>query len=94
MKEFDEQEAVNLMAAASGMEQSEELEDALYEILDLIYDYYDENDNDDIDADDDPVEIAKYVANKLAKNGPAINFATAQLQAIVKAEIDYELSLL
>lgn len=94
MKDYDEQEAVSLMMKASGMEASETLEDAVYEILDLIYDYYDDNDDADIDTDDDPEAIAAYVGAKLAKNGPEITFTAAQLQAIVKAEIDYELSLI
>ena len=50
MKEYNETEAVALMAAT--LPENFRDTDAICEVLDLIYDYYDENGDLDIDADE------------------------------------------
>ena len=76
-------------------------EDAVYEVLDLIFDYYEDNgdleiDFDDEDISDDGTDIAgmvKYISKILAKRPASVNFTNAEIEAIVKAEIAYEESL-
>ena len=99
MKEFDENEAIKAMAAAV----SEELrsEDALLEVLDLIYDYYDENGDLEIDISDDDDEdsapdikaMVSFISRHVRKNSAAKDFTRADIEAAVRAEINYELSL-
>ncbi len=94
MKEFDESEAIALMLANVPEEKRDE--DAACEVLDLIYDYYEENGDLDIDADDDDAdtgEIVAYVSRMLSRNPAAVVFTDAELQAMVEAEIEYENSL-
>lgn len=97
MKEYDEIEAVNLMMAA--LPESVRDTDSVCEVLDLIYDYYDDNGDLEIDLDDDDdnediAEMVDYIARMMAKNPPAMAFTDAEIAAMVKAEIEYENSLL
>lgn len=95
MKEFDEDEAIAKMCAACVPPCTDK--DTAYEVLDLIYDYYDENGELDIDADGDDAdaaEIVAYITGSFRKNAPAAALTDAQILAMVKAEIEYEESLL
>lgn len=95
MKEYNENDALSAMAAAVAPDRRDE--DAITEILDLIFDCYDENGMLDLDDDDDDIEadvIAEYVGKMLRKNPPEINFTDDEIRAMVEAELDYELSLL
>lgn len=93
MKLYDEKEAVDFIkqqVANSGLS-----EDKIFEIIDAIYDFYDDNgeldldfDDDDLDAEDESDEIISYVS-------AAFDDIDSELIAkIVKAELDYETSLL
>lgn len=70
--------------------------DDILEIIDAIWDYYDENGETSLDnitsseeGDSDASVIADSILRRLAKNGPeAIN--KADLTLIVKGEIAYE----
>ncbi len=72
--------------------------DAAFEVLDLIYDYYDENGDLDIDCgddDDDEPDIdgmVAYIARFMKKNSE-VAFTAEELAAMVRAEIEYENSL-
>ena len=96
MKEYNENEAVELMAAVLPEESRDT--DSVCEVLDLIYDYYDENGDLEIDCDDDDdsdVEaIVAYILKYFKKNAPAVSFTADQLAAMVREEIEYEESLL
>lgn len=100
MEEFDEDKAAALMAAASGMAPSDALNEAALEVLDLIYDYYDEHGDLDISLDDDDepdaavADIVAYVSRQLAKHPAAVALSPDALAAMVEAEIAYEESLL
>lgn len=102
MEEFDEDKAAALMAAASGMAPSDALNEAALEVLDLIYDYYDEHGDLDISLDDDDddepdaavADIVAYVSRQLAKHPAAVALGPDALAAMVEAEIAYEESLL
>lgn len=94
MIEYDENEAVRRMGEAIAPASSDT--DSICEVLDLIYDYYDDNGDldinldDDDDADADVAEIVDYIERYFRKNAPEATFTTEQLTAMVKAEIDYE----
>lgn len=99
MQEYDENKAVKLMSAA--LDADRRNEDAVYEVLDLIFDYYEDNgeleiDFDDEDISDDGTDISRmvtYISKILAKRPAAVRFTDAEIEAIVKAEIAYEESL-
>lgn len=96
MKEYDEEEAIKLMSEAVAPELRDF--DAVAEVLDLIYDYYDENGDLEIDADDeedeDVEDMTAYIMQYLKKNPPKVSFATDDISAMIRAEINYEQSLL
>ncbi len=99
MKEFDENEAIKAMSAA--LPENLRNEDALLEVLDLIYDYYDDNGELEIDLDDDDVEddatdleaMVDFISRHVRKNSAAKDFTREDILAAVRAEIDYEFSL-
>lgn len=96
MKEFDENEAVAAMASV--LPEDKRDSDAVIEVLDLIFDYYDENGDLEIDVDDDADEdiadMAAYVGKCLSKNPPAVHFTADDITAMIRAELEYEDSLL
>ena len=97
MKEYNENEAIELMAATLPEDLRDS--DSICEVLDLIYDYYDDNgdldiDMDDDDSDDDIEAMVDFIVKYFKKNAPAISFTPAQIAAMVKAEIEYEESLI
>ena len=96
MKEFDEDEAVAAMRRVLTADGGSENDDnVLFEILDLIYDAYDELDmlDPDSDADEDTEleETSRYVEKYLRKSGNTMPYA--MIKALVAAEMDYEQSL-
>ncbi len=96
MKEYNETEAVALMAAT--LPENLRDTDAICEVLDLIYDYYDENGDLDIDADEyadeDIEEMTGYIMGYFSKNAPSTAFTAEQVSAMIRAEIQYEESLI
>ena len=97
MKEYNEADAVQQMAAV--LPEDIRDNDSVCEVLDLIYDYYDEHGDLDIDMEDgddeaDVDEIVAFIQKYFRKNAPAVQFSDEQLKAMVKAEIEYEESLI
>ena len=99
MKQFDENDALKAMKAVLPQELHDE--DALYEIMDLIFDYYDENGDLEIDFDDDDDEdsetdldaVVDFVCRYVRKNSAVKNFSREEIYKAVQAEVEYELSL-
>lgn len=95
MKEYDEDEAIAIMGKALGADAPSE--EDIYQVLDLIFDYYDENGELDIDADADEDtdidEMVSYIARYLKGKSSTV-LPPAQIKALVLAEIAYEDSLL
>lgn len=99
MKEFEEKDAIEAMAAVLPEELRNE--DALLEILDLIYNYYEENgelevDLDDDDEDEDETDIdgmVDFICRYVRKNSAAKDFTREDIVKAVQAEIEYEFSL-
>lgn len=97
MKDYNEEDAIKMMAAQ--LPEALRDNDAISEVLDLIYDYYDENGDLEIDSDEDDEtenvdEMAHYIFNYLRKNPPAVEFSMDNIADMVRAEIMYEQSLL
>lgn len=96
MKEFDEDSAVRAMAAAAALSApDDDVYDLGCEVLDLIFDYYEDNDGLDFDNDDDddPAAITDYVISHLDSPIPCGADSNA-IARMVQAELDYEQSLL
>lgn len=96
MKEYDEEEAITLMGEALAPELRDS--NAIAEVLDLIYDYYDENGELEIDAEDEEEEdvndMTAFIMQYLKKNPPKVCFSADDIAAMIRAEINYEQSLL
>lgn len=90
--EFDENKAVDFINSRLGDKKYPA--DEILNVIDMMYDYYEQNgmldpDNDDDDADDIEKELVEYVVKMLRRDKLAqIDIADAPL--IVKAELDYE----
>lgn len=99
MKEFDEKEAVKAMRAALSPEGSLRCDDdELLNIIDIIWDWYDDNGLLDIDAeaDDDDVNVealSAHVRKMLAKDKLS-PVHPDEVEPLVAAELQYEQSLL
>lgn len=99
MKEFDENEAVKAMNdalfAAYGIRYDD---DEVLNVLDMIWDWYDDNGLTDIDIDDhadesaEPAAIVTHIKKLLAKDSDS-PVKPDHVETLVKAEIDYENSI-
>lgn len=97
MKEYSEEEAIRAMReAVAGAEAYDD--DQLLNLIDIIFDYYDEHGDLDIDADcdddDDDIEaIAAHAAALLAKD-KGNRISPEHIAPLIAAETDYEMSLI
>ncbi|MCH5247202.1 MAG: hypothetical protein J1E99_03495 [Muribaculaceae bacterium] len=94
--EFDESKAVDFINER--LNGKKYPADELLNVIDMIWDYYESNGMLEIDAEDDYEEdieeqLVDYVKNQLARDKEA-NVDVADVPAIVRAELDYEDSLL
>ncbi|MDE5809697.1 MAG: hypothetical protein K2H59_05400 [Muribaculaceae bacterium] len=100
MKEFDENNAIKQMRAALPADVASIYDDdELFNVLDMIWEYYEENGmleidmEDDDDADEDIVgDLTDYVTRMLRKDKGA-KLDPQYVRALVEAELDYESSL-
>lgn len=100
MKEFDENNAIRQMRAALPADVASIYDDdELFNVLDMIWEYYEENGmleidmEDDDDADEDIVgDLTDYVTRMLRKDKGA-KLDPQYVRALVEAELDYESSL-
>mgnify|MGYP001024589069 FL=1 len=94
--EYDEDHAVEAMIAALGVPATDELRDCALETIDLIFDFYDNNDGLAIDNynDDDADLIAAYVAERFKRQPATAELSAGQIKAMVVAELEYEDSLI
>lgn len=99
MKEFDEKEAIRAMREALSPEASQRCaDDELLNIIDIIWDWYDDQGLLDIDAeaDDDDVNVEalnSHVRKMLAKDKMS-PICPDEVEPIVAAELQYEQSLI
>lgn len=99
MKDYDETEAIEAMMQVLAADRRDE--DATFEILDLIYEYYERHgdldinmDDDDDDAEADIEAMTAEIAKQLRRTPAAIDFTAEEIAAMIKAEIEYQDSLL
>lgn len=98
MKEYNEDEAIAAMMAAVAPEHRDE--DATFQILDIIYEYYESNGDLDIsidDADDNQVDLNAMLAavrKDLRRHPVGVDFSDDEIVAMIEAEINYQDSLL
>lgn len=95
--EFDENKAVEFINSALVNEgRAPYPDDEILNIIDMIWNYYDENGLLDIDPDDDDEatfdELLDYVTRMIKKDKGA-QVKEADLPVIINAELDYEDSL-
>lgn len=97
MNEYDEFKAAAAMrAAVAGAEVYDD--DQLINLIDIIFDYYDENgdleiDNESDNDDDDIEAMTEYAVGILAKD-KGNRIAKDHIRPLIEAEIEYELSLI
>lgn len=97
MNEFDEKQAVAAMNASIAGSGRQYDEDELLNIIDMIWDWYEDNGllEIDTDADDEDINVdalVKYVKKMLARDRDA-QVDQADVETLVMAELNYEQSL-
>lgn len=96
MKEYDDDKAVELMTEALNGKENVESDD-VYQVLDLIFDYYEESGELEIDAEGDDTDVEAmidFIVKHLKKNAPSCGFSREDIAAMAQAEMAYEESLL
>ncbi len=97
--EFDENKAIAFMRANSGIDASGYDDDQLLNIIDIIWDFYEENGLLDIDADeemDDEEDILDDLvayAGRMLKKDKQAKVAADDIRPLIEAEIAYEQTL-
>ena len=97
--EFDESKAIEYMRAHCGFDASGYDDDQLLNIIDIIWDFYEENGLLDIDADeemdDDEVILDDLVAQaqRLLRKDKQNLVSTDHVKPLIEAEIAYEQTL-
>lgn len=98
MKEFDEKEAIKTMRAVLSAESSALYDDdELLNVIDIIWDWYDDQGLLDIDAEADDEDVntdalIKHVGKMLAKDSDS-PVKREDVEPLVMAELRYEQSL-
>lgn len=97
MNEFDEKQAIAAMNASIAGSGKQYDDDELLNIIDMIWDWYEDNGLLEIDteADDEDVNVdalVKYVKKMLASDRDA-QVDQADVETLVMAELNYEQSL-
>lgn len=89
--EFNEDEAIKYIISKLGEAYAGTDEDEILNVIDIIWDYYDENGLLDLDNDQDTDvdELLAYCKKTLAKD-PGCPFSTDEIERIVMAELEYE----
>ncbi|MDE5688442.1 MAG: hypothetical protein K2I18_07455 [Paramuribaculum sp.] len=99
MNEYDEYAAIAAIKSALGEELSGKYtDDQLLNVIDMIWDFYEENGLLDIDSDEDMDEsdvyddLITYIKRMLKKDKES-GILPEHIEPIVKAEIEYENTL-
>lgn len=98
MKEFDEKDAIKAMRAAISDENSALYDDdELLNVIDIIWDWYDDQGLLDIDAEADDEDVntealIKHVGKMLSKDSDS-PIKREDIEPLVSAELRYEQSL-
>ncbi|MCM1450864.1 MAG: hypothetical protein NC102_01210 [Clostridium sp.] len=96
--EFDEKDAIAFIRGRLPHLSGDINDDEILNVIDIIWDYYDENGFLDLDLSDDgpddldTADLIAYAQRLNAKDRQS-PMTTEDIEAIVKAELDYEDSL-
>lgn len=96
--EFDEQKAIEFIKQRlSEANRTNYDDDEILNVIDIIFDYYEDNDMLDIDLDDDDDEestnqLIQHVVKMLTKD-PYTQIVAEDVDCIVRAELEYEQSI-
>lgn len=98
MNIYDEQEAVAFIKSHISDDLAARCDDdTILEIIDIIFDYYEDHDLLELDVDDDDsdddIDAIIVHAIKIVGKDKHLSLSPDDVAEIVKAEIDYELSL-
>lgn len=94
--EFDETKAIAFIKSRLPENAPEYDDDEILNVIDIIFDYYEDNGLLDISFDEEDDDIEKLIAHvtKMLAKDPYSTIDTQYIPDIVKAEIEYEESLL
>ena len=93
--EYDEEKAVEYIRKQLPADSAQRFDDdEILNVMDMIYDYYEDNGFLDMSLEDGPDEVdvddlLKYVKRLVAKD-PQSPLTVDEVEAIVKAELEYE----
>lgn len=96
--EYDEQAAIDyIRAKVPALDAANYDDDEILNVIDMIFDYYEDNGFLDLNLDDGPDELdtadlLAYVKKMVAKD-PESPFSIDEVEKVVLAELDYEDSL-
>ena len=94
--DFDESKAIKYIKSHFPEGAPDYDEDEILNVIDIIFDYYEDNGMLDIDFDDEEDETEGLIAHvaKMLSKDPYSTILPEHVSAIVTAEIEYENSLL
>lgn len=101
MKEFEENDAVAAMRnALAACDANKYTDDDLLNLVDIIWDFYEQNGLLDIDFDEDPddelddifSDLVDYATRMIRKDKEA-HILPEHIETLIRAELDYEDSL-
>ncbi|MEE0974716.1 MAG: hypothetical protein UH853_03275 [Muribaculaceae bacterium] len=94
--DFDESKAIEYIKSHLPEGAPDYDEDEILNVIDIIFDYYEDNGMLDIDFDDEEDETEGLIAHvaKMLSKDPYSTILPEHVSAIVTAEIEYENSLL
>lgn len=97
MSEFDENAAVKAIKAALA-DSNKYTDDQILNVIDMIWDFYEENGLLDLDSDEEIEETALFddligYTTRMLKKDKHSGIDPQDIETIVRAEIDYENSL-
>ena len=96
--EFDEQKAIEFIKQRlSEANRTNYDDDEILNVIDIIFDYYEDNNMLDIDLEDDNEEesinqLIQHVVKMLTKD-PYTQIVAEDVDCIVRAELEYEQSI-
>lgn len=94
--EFDETKAIEFIKSRLPENAPNYDDDEILNIIDMIFDYYEDNGLLDINADDEDEDIDKIISyvNKMLAKDTYSTIKSEHVPLIVSAEIEYEESLI
>lgn len=93
--EYDEDKAIEYIREHANLTEDYD-DDEILNVIDIIFDYYEENGLLDIDDDDDTevsIDDVTEFATRMLRKDKLAKIVPADIRPIIEAEFDYEASL-